>query len=312
MKILKLLPPDTRVELKDIESLRKLIDKESSKIKNVLEISKQQLSRYKTMKSRLAIEQLDKLSKSFGFEWKNNISSFGLEASEHRIKLSEKIEISKNIAWLLGFHITESSETPKSFGICNSEPALIERSKNTLIELNIPKKMMKIEIRYIEDNEKQKILREVIKCFGDLDIRFRKLDRNSLTKKPLFTLRVNSRLIKDFLKNIEKHFISNYESYNKEILASFLQGIYDADGWFNKAKKIIVLSQRERNLVDFVCKSLQNLDIKIRREYWKYRNYHVCVVIYGKNGENIKKFLNKVNFSHPVKATRVKHFLLPA
>lgn len=310
--MLKLLPPDTRIELKNISSLRELIVGNPSEIKKVLGISKQQLSKYKTGKTRLTIGQLDILSKSFGFEWRNNISSFGLEASAHKIKLPENIEISENIAWLLGFHATESSETPKSFGICNSEPVLIERSKKALTELNIPEKMMKIEVRYIKNGEKQKILKEFSKYFRSLDVRFRKLNKNSLTKKPLFTLRISSRLIKNFFEKMEAHFISNCIKYSNKILAAFLQGIYDADGWFNKAKNIIVLSQRERNLIDFVCKSLQNLNIKIRREYWKYRNYHVCVIIYGKKGENIKKFLNTIGFSHPVKATRVKDFLLPA
>ena len=210
MEILKLLPPDTRVELKKPNRLEKLICRNPFEIKKVLGISKQQLSRYKTGKSRLTIKQLDRLSNSFGFEWKNNISNFGLEASYHKIKLPNKLEISDNIAWLLGFHTTENSETPKSFGICNSEITLIKKSKDALIELKIPQEIMKIEVRYIENNQKQKTLKEVHKHLRDLDIRFRKLNKNSLTKKPLFTLRVSSRLIRDLLKNLEMHFISNH------------------------------------------------------------------------------------------------------
>jgi len=79
-----------------------------------------------------------------------------------------------------------------------------------LIELKIPQEIMKIEVRYIENNQKQKTLKEVHKHLRDLDIRFRKLNKNSLTKKPLFTLRVSSRLIRDLLKNLEMHFISNH------------------------------------------------------------------------------------------------------
>jgi len=96
------------------------------------------------------------------------------------------------------------------------------------------------------------------------------------------------------------------------LVAAFLQGIYDADGWFNRAKNIIVLSQIDKNLIVIVYELLQNLNIKARKEYWKYRNRHACVIICGKKGENIKRFINTVGFSHHVKATRVKNFLLPA
>ena len=268
METLKFLPPDTRVELTNTENLEKLISNNPSKIRDILNAENQKLKRYGTGKTRLSLEQLYLLSKGLRFEWKNNISSFGLEASKHRIKLPENTEISKELAWLLGFHLTENSETPQSFGICNTEPTLIKRSRDVLSELKIPKEMMKIEVRFTEHRQKEIILKQADKYMKGSEIRFRKLSKKSLTKKPLYTLRVNSRLIKEYLKNLETHFLSNYKNYRIEMLGAFLQGIYDADGWFNRAKKIIVLSQIDKNLINTVFEFLKRLDIKARKEFW--------------------------------------------
>ena len=309
MNILKLLPPDTRIGLKNQESLEKIISENPSAFKNALKITKQQVYRYKTGKTRLSKEQLETLSKSFGFAWKSCISGYGLEGSTHEIKLPESIEISENISWLLGFHSTESSETPHSFGVCNTEFALIEKSKKALIELGIPNKMLQLEIRYKSDEEMQEISN---KHNFDLNVRFRKMDPNTLMKRPLFTLRVSSRLIKEYLKGLELNITSNYEKYGKSVQAAFLQGVYDADGWFNKEKKLVFLSQKDGKFVDMISEFMKSFDIKIRREYWKYRDFHVCVVVFGKNGENVKRFVDNIGFSHPEKATRVKESLWPA
>lgn len=312
METLKLLPSDTRIELKNPRSLKQLFNKHRSKILNELNSTTVGLSRYESGKTRLSIKQLENLSKHFNYQWKNNIVSFGLEASKHRIHLNENTILSNDIVWLLGFHLTENSETPKSFGVCNSEPKLIIKSIKALEEIGATREFMRIEIRYLTKQQKNNIIEILRRYFKGIEIRFRRLDSKSMTKQPLYTLRINSRLIKDLINNLEKYFIQDIGKQNTNLTTAFLQGIYDADGWFNKAKKIIVLSQVDKNIIDLVCKSLEYLKIRRRREYWKYRNRYACVIIFGKNGENIKKFLNCVGFSHPLKTTRVKDFLLLA
>jgi hypothetical protein len=307
-EVLRLLPEDTRIGLKNQESLKKLLTDNPSEIKKVLDIDKQRFYRYKTGKTRLSKEQLDILSKEFAFQWKGNIKDYGLEGSCHTIELPERIAISEDISWLLGFHSTESSETPHSFGVCNSEFVLIERLQRSLSELGINKDMMQLEVRYIRG--KDAVISE--NRLETMNARFRRLSKDSLTKKPLYTLRVCSRLIKEYLRNLETRFTLNFLQFDKKIQAAFLQGIFDADGWFNKAKKIIVITQKDGKYVDMICKNLDILNIINRREYWKYRDYHACVIVYGKNGSNLKRFFDIIGFSHPEKATRVKCFLLPA
>ncbi len=305
-KTLRLLPPDTRIELKNPESFFSAINYNKSEIGKTLQITRQQIYRYRRGISKMNVEQLEKLSSIYGFDWKNEIKSFGLEASKHLIKLPETIKISERVAWLIGFHLTESSESTKNYGVCNTEINLIKEALDILRdEISLPEKLMRIEIRYNNGNPKRLIKNTSIALdFNENSINTRHM--NDL-KKNLYTLRINSRLVKEILDSIETEFINKIKRLPVYLESGYLRGLFDADGWFNKAKKIIVIVQKEKEIINFITELLESLDIDVRKEFWGYRNYHVCIVKFGKKGENLKSYMKKVGFLHPFKATRVKN-----
>ncbi len=299
----RLLHPDCRIRLKQGKVLA-LLSGDSQELMSVLKATKQQIYRYKRLKSRLTIYQLNLLKEKCGVNWQEEIESIGLGASQHNICLPDKIEVDNDIAWLMGFHHTENSETPKNYGICNNQIELIEKALHGLRKLNVPEQLFRLEIRYKNDVSRDLVKQLTGKLkISDNQINLRKLPENALTQKELFTLRVNARVIRDVLYSIENKFLGNL--HDRKLTGSFLQGLFDADAWYNKAKKIIIIAQRREETINLISELLAELNIEYRREYWEYRNMYVCVILFGKTGENVKKFMNLVGFSHQLKTARV-------
>jgi len=305
LQTIDFLPSKTRI---------KVTGRLKQNLVGLLQKQKKNFSRYKIWRykkgiSNLTIDDLISLGVDKEDIFKNT-EAFGLEASYQLIQLPEKILVDEELAWFLGFHITENSETPWGIGVCNTNTTLIRKAFQILKKkFQIPIEKFRLEIRVTPRMNEREITKDIQKYLGLSRQQIRISKRKEVMNYPLFTLRINSSLIKSLVKNIEVFFIGNALKFRRRTQAKFIQGVFDADAWINKTKGIIVLTQRKEKLVLLIEKLLLSLNIKCRKEYWKKKHFYACIITKGRNKDNLLSFRKKIGFSHPIKNKQLSQYL---
>ncbi len=87
----------------------------------------------------------------------------------------------------------------------------------------------------------------------------------------------------------------------------YVGGLYDAEGWVTSRQAHIGLSITNKNIIDFVSEILTRCGIKHTKSFRDRReNIEYEIHIYGK--DNLKKFQEKISFTHPLKITKISSF----
>ncbi len=147
----------------------------------------------------------------------------------------------------------------------------------------------------------------IIKIFGEVKIYFRKRENHgdeiwlpttlgNLFYKILEYEKENRKIVPDVIKN----------SKNKKILSSFLQALYDDEGFLYPEKRMILISQVDKDLLNDIRELVIRLGIdsnRILEHKQKNRSKMYYFSITGK--ENIKKFSKRINFKHPIKRKKL-------
>lgn len=311
--LLELLPDKTRINVnKDLQQkISNYIDSNRKLCQKLLGVSRTQIYKYVDGGSRLTLSQYRKICKILKIKnGEKEIIDFGLEGSKHEIKIPLELELSEDFIWLLGFHISESSETDWSCGVCNVEFELIKRSLRIIRKIfSIPKRAITLEIRDMDvSSVKESNIKNICK---ELNVLREKVSvrKPVISKRRLYTWRVNSSIVKILVRSLETKIITGNICLTNSLKGKFLSGLIDADGWLNKKKKIIAIAQVDKRIIDFMCDSLSSMSIRFRREFWEYRNHHVCIILKGRGSENLATAANYLEFFHPIKKFNFESFL---
>ena len=98
-----------------------------------------------------------------------------------------------------------------------------------------------------------------------------------------------------------------YRTKNTELLGSLLQALYDDEGYIYPQKRMIVISQKYKDLVEDIRKIVKKIGIKPNQILiHKSRNRTTMYYFSITGKENILLFYQKIGFLHTIKKEKLK------
>jgi hypothetical protein len=114
--------------------------------------------------------------------------------------------------------------------------------------------------------------------------------------------------ILEYKKNNKKKRIPSFIFNLKEkLICSFVQALYDDEGFLYPQKHMIVIAQSSKKLLNDLRNLLIKIEINpnkilIHHSKNKTKMYYFSIT----RKDNIIKFYNKINFKHPIKKGKLK------
>lgn len=184
--------------------------------------------------------------------------------------------MNKNKSWFIGITLGDGSLSGRMVRVWNNE----EFIANRWIEI------LNKEFGISEDKVK---------------IRKLKKDRSGFRRnKETIEATVNSAQFNREIKKLSREVLSSNDS---EIIRSTLQGVFDAEGSICGRCEVVIWQRKNEQgniIMGFVKKNLELLDIKFVDD--SNDNFNIIRILGGfRNKENIKRFAELINFSHPKK-----------
>ena len=286
LKTLDLLPDQTRIDSEKIQqTIKEIPTLELAKLLNVAEST---AKNYKRGVHRITLEQLRKLK----IEPELRI---GLEASNKYLELPERIPITKDLLWLIGFWKGDSDDSDTRIGVCNIEDKIIKKSYEILSGI-VRKNNVSFEAETPE-NFKGRLLTEKSRI-------------KKQRKQVCYTVRVYRKLFRLFFLNLVNKIENQIDVLPKELKMAFVSGFIDAEGSVNKKRKAIVIYQKDKKILILVKKLLDDSGIKSGQIVKDHDDFHL-EILKGKNNENLMKFSKNSYLQSSRKKEKIYVLLFP-
>ncbi len=282
VKSLHFLPPNTRLYSKSLfrkfeSHISKLPKSQTRKIRSQL-----RLRRYAGKRRENFVKVSEALSFGFEIPWhevKHFAHGRGGFTDSRLMTLKEFLD--EDLCYLLGLLTADGHflKNNKGIGFTNSEPALLE-AFNTIANSWFGKEPFKVELpRPQEGNQK------------------------ILSKRVCYQLRLNSRLISDFLQNVQ----ASIAELPERLIAAWLSGVIDGDGSIIVRPPKIVFSAYSQTLNEQIRVCLHRLGIVTYRTFERtgkgntIYNGHITVT----GTEYVKQLGQMLCLRHPEKSKRL-------
>jgi len=310
MKTIRLLPPETRVLLKE-ETRRKLFSDKDRTAKK-LKIKRKSVNNWIRGDFRPSLEQLKKLGMNLTSEsFFTNIEEFGLGKSKFDFKLPSEIELNK-VSWLLGIMEGDRAESKNAgIGLTNENEDLIKEFITNLEIFNLDKKdfRLKIQITNGGDIDKEKFSKKFELPFNRITISRSEIPR----KSPVIQIILKSKIFAEIFRRLNEIILSSKEVDN-ETKSKFIKGFCDAEGSVNSKKLTIEIKQKNtsqgKELISNVSNMLNSLNIQNKINGPNCENMLVIRLFGGKkNLENLKRFSTLIGFVSSEKQEKLNKIL---
>src|SRR3990167_1746666 len=214
IKTLELLPKETRVYSEEIQQLLRNIP--TKKLAHKLGLAESTTRNYKAGLHRINLGQLEKLDFSGKFK-------VGLEKSNKLLEFPEKIELNKNLFWLIGFWRGDSDNSERRIGVCNIEESIAMKSFEVFADLT-GREHVSFEAE-LPQNFKGKII-----C--------KKTRIRKQRKHVFYTIRVYSTLFKALFLNLVSKIEENLNEFSSELQLAYVSGFIDAEARDRKSTRL--------------------------------------------------------------------------
>ena len=98
-----------------------------------------------------------------------------------------------------------------------------------------------------------------------------------------------------------------YNTKNTDLISSLLQALYDDEGYLYPQKYMIVISQKQKDLVNDIREIVKKVGIKPNKILIHQPRNRTLMYYFSITGkENILLFNKKIDFLHPVKKEKLK------
>ena len=166
---------------------------------------------------------------------------------------------------------------------------------------SLPNRLYRSDYTIEFEQKNKEWLETISKIFRNY---FGKTSKITKTKKGYYRLRVYSKKI---YNQIKYHRSNLQQIKSKKLKKEFIRGFLDAEATVHKNRYVIVVYNKNKNLIAFSKDALLQFKIKPSSNYLDKRSNTISYSIYGK--DQLKKFRENIGFTHPNKVKRLNKLL---